>query len=487
MIAEARVKRWRENPLAFANEELHFTPDAWQEEFLRVLPSQDPDKKRISLQACTGPGKTAVLAVANLHFLGTRGRKGLHPRGYCTSITEDNLRGNLWPELSVWQQRSEYMRTAFRWTATRFSSVDHPETWFLEARNWPKRADAKQLGRTLSGLHAPYVQVTIDEAGDVPVPVLLSGEQIFSSAHEWGKLLIAGNPTSLEGALHHAAVTAAHLWYVIRITGDPNNLKRSPRIDIENAREQIRLYGRDDPWVKATILGEFPPASIASLLGVDEVQAAMERDLQPSAYVWSQKRLGVDVSRFGDDPTILFPRQGLRAFPPVVMRHSRDSAVSVNIANRMMLAKQRWNYDQEFLDATGGWAAGARDILVAAGYSPMSIQYHGPAPDPRYYNMRAYMWWNAAQWVKGGGWLPNLRELVAEATTPTYTYKEGKLLLEPKERVKEKIGRSPNHWDALAQTFAIPDMPADMKLIDKALKQRRTEADWDPYASEARP
>jgi hypothetical protein len=487
MIPAAEVvKRWRANPLQFADEALKFVPDAWQEEFLRVLPSQEPPEKRISLQACTGPGKTAALAVANLWFLACHGRKGLHPRGYCTSITEDNLRGNLWPELSVWQQRSEFLKRAFRWTATRFSSVDHPETWFLEARNWPKRADPQQLGRTLSGLHAQFVMVTLDESGDIPVPVLQSGEQIFSSEHEWAKLLQAGNPTSLEGALYHAAQRARHLWYLIRITGDPDDKRRSPRINIENAREQIKLYGRDDPWVKATILGEFPEASIAALLSVAEVQAAMERVIEPGDYEWSQKRLGVDVSRFGDDPTILFPRQGLQAFRPpadAVMRHKRGSPVSVNIANRVLVARQRWHPEMIFLDATGGWAAGARDILITAGAPVMDVQYAAPAPDRRYKNMRAYMWWHGAEWVKKGGALPNIPELVAEMTTPTYSFLGGQMLIEPKEKVKERLGRSPNYADALFQTFAIPDMPVMEGLMQRQTAQARSE--WNPYGEDA--
>jgi phage terminase large subunit len=490
MTPAERIRYWRDNPVAMAFDEFKFTPDPAQEEFLRKLPSQDPDEKRMALQACTGAGKTAVLAIANLHFVGTHGKKGQHPKGLCTSITEDNLRGNLWPELSVWQQRSEFFKRAFKWTATRFSSVDHPETWFIEARNWSKRADPKQLGRTLSGLHAPFVMVTIDECGDVPVPVLQSGEQIFSSKHEWAKLLLGGNPTSHNGALYHAATTPG--WLVIRITGDPENAKRSPRIDIENAKRQIKLYGREDPWVMATILGEFPPGSIQALLDLNDVQKAIDRNLKPDTYSWAQKRLGADVSRYGDDPTILFPRQGLRAglkeSPCVTMRHPRGSAVSVDIANRIMLARQRWGWEVCTLDGTGGWAAGARDILVSSHLGNaqiLSIQYHAPAPDPRYYNMRAYMAWQLAQWVKDGGWLPpNCPNLVKQLTEVTYGFKQGKLLLEDKDQVKARIGMSPNEMDALMQTFALPDMPSNMEEGLKSKLQQssgRTDADFDPY------
>ncbi len=482
--AASTLKRWRENPVAFAVECCKFEPDAWQKDYLSVLPSQEPDEQRVSLQACTGPGKTAVEAIGLLNFISCYGTKDEHPKALCTSITEDNLRGNLWPELSVWQQRSEFLKRSFRWTATRFSSIEFPQSWFIEARSWPKRADPKQLGRTLSGLHAPFVKVVIDEVGDVPVPVVQSAEQIFSSRSRYAKLCIGGNPTSHSGGLYHAAVTPG--WKVIRVTGDPDNPKRSPRINIDNARRQIKLYGRDDPWVMATILGEFPPGSIQAFLDLNEVQEAQERKLEPSAYNWAQKRLGADVSRYGDDPTILFPRQGLRfgidGVPFIEMRHKRNSPVSVNIANRMMLAKQRWGWGESFIDATGGWAAGARDILVAAGYSVQSIQYHAPAPDPRYYNMRAYMWWNGTQLIKNGAQLPaNCPRLVRQLTEVTYGYKNGKLIVEDKDLVKARLGYSTDEADAAFQTTATPDMPGRMeqKILGRTTTQAKT--DFDPY------
>lgn len=477
----ARVRMWRENPAAFAYEELKFEPgDPWQQRVLETFPSQDPDKLRMSLQACTGPGKTALLAVLNLNFISCYGSKGEHPQGLCTSITEDNLSGNLWPALAKWQQRSEYLRLAFRWTATRFSSVDHPETWFLEARNWSKRADPETLGRTLSGLHAPYVMVTLDESGDIPVPVLRSGEQIFSSRFRWAKLLQGGNPTSLDGALYYAASQARHLWFIVRVTGDPDDPAHARRVNVDQNREQIRLYGRDNPWVKATILGEFPAASINALLGVDAVEAAMARHLRDDQYGWAQKRLGVDVARYGDDRTVIFPRQGLAAFRPRVERHARDSAVSVDIASWVMAARAKWGSEQEFFDATGGWAAGAVDVLRSHGLSPVDVQFAAPAYDPRYANRRAEIWFAMTGWVQRQAALPPMPELLQELVTPTYTFHKGKLLLEDKDQVKKRLGRSPDLADALALTFGAPDMPhAAASLIPQVAPHALTE--FDPF------
>lgn len=475
--AAATIRRWRESALVFATEELGFVPDKWQREFLLVLPSQKKNEIRISLQACVGPGKTAVLAIANLWFIVTQGDKDEHPKGACVSITEDNLRANLWPELAKWQARSEYLRTSFTWTKGRFSSNDHPRTWFIEARTWSKKADRTALGRTLSGLHAKYVMVTLDESGDMPVQILLSGEQILSN-YTWAKILQAGNPSSLDGALYHAATTARHLWKIIRITGDPDDKDRSPRIDIDNAREQIKMYTRDNPWIMYTILGQFPPAAINSLLGVEEVQEAMRRHLRTDQYDWAQKRIGVDVARFGNDRSCGFPRQGMASFRPFMLRKQRTTVIAARVAQ----AVNTWEPDDQgsvllMVDDTGHWGHGVIDVLFEAHYSPHAVIYHSDAIDPRYKNLTTEMHFRMAEWVKSGGALPDDPELLAELTSRTYTFIGGKLALEDKGIAKARLGRSPDKSDALANTFALPDMPK----MRRRGKSESAAADFDPF------
>jgi phage terminase large subunit len=154
---------------------------------------------------------------------------------------------------------------------------------------------------------------------------------------------------------------------LIEVTGDPDDPKRAPRVDRQWALDQITKYGARAPWVLVNVFGKFPPASINALLGIEEVQEAMKRTLKEDAYAWAQKRLGIDVARFGDDLTVLFPRQGLAAFKPVPMSHPRGSPVSVDIANRVALAQKRWKHEMEFYDDTVGWAHGAIDIRRSQG------------------------------------------------------------------------------------------------------------------------
>lgn len=478
--AMRKIRGYRQDIGAFVKEEFQVEPDAWQYRGLRAVADGNQKILRLSLQACAGPGKSALLSWAGWWFLATQGEVGSHPKGAALSITNDNLKDNLWSELSKWQQRSKICTDIFQWTQSRIFAKDHPETWFLSARSFSKKSNSEEQGRVLSGVHSKYVLFLIDESGDIPPVIMKSVDQAFSTADKvMGRVIQAGNPTSTTGMLHAAQSTLANLWQVIRITGDPDDPERSPRIDIDWARKQIEQYGRNDPWVQSYILGRFPDSGINTLLTVDEVEDAMSRHLQITDYDFAQKRLGVDVARFGDDSTIIFPRQGLRAFNFVEMR----GAASPEVAARIALAKARWNSEMEFIDDTGGFGSGVIDSLIQGGHAPLGIHFASKATDPRYFNKRSEMIFEAAQWIKRGGALPHNVQLKKELTTPTYSYKNGKFIVEPKDRIKERLGFSPDISDALALTFAIPELPGQNDPRSILGLGKSTDADYDPLAN----
>lgn len=469
----AKIKAWREKPIRFISEELKIQPDRWQENVLKLL--EDPANMRISMQACAGPGKSYLEAAIGWWFISCHGDAGDHPQGAAVSITSDNLRDNLWPKFSMLRERSEYLKTAFSWNNDRCFATQHPATWFLSARGWSKKASAEEQGETLSGLHSGYVICIIDESGGIPPTVSKRAEQALSNVKR-GLILQAGNPISRGGMLYAAATTLRHLWKIVRVTGDPEDPDRSPRIGIEWAKQQIAVYGRDNPWVQAYILGEFPPAGINVLLGSDEVESAMERYIKPQEYSLQQKRLGIDVAREGDDRTVLFPRQGLQAFPPIEMRNQTGP----QIASRAALAKSKWNWESCFVDDTGGWGASTQDSMMMGGLAPIPVNFSGKADDSRYLNKRAEMWFRMAEWVKRGGALPKNPQLVRELTTPTFTFHNGKFQLEDKKQIKERLGFSPDLADALALTFAWPEMKAS-NVEGIFIKSSGVKSDFDPF------
>jgi phage terminase large subunit len=468
--ARTKLLRWRENPIAMVVEEFGVEPDQWQAETLRAF--GNPAIQRIAMKACKGPGKTAVEAWCGLNFLGTRP----NPKIICTSITEGNLNTNLWPEFAKWIARSEFFRSAFEWTSTRISYREDPNNWFAVARSWPKQADPEAQSNALAGVHADYVMAIADESGGYPQAVMTTLEAILSSCIE-GKVLQGGNPTHTTGPLYRACTVDRHLWYVVTITGDPDNPARSPRISLDWAKQQIASYGRDNPWVMVNVLGEFPPASINALLGLEDVERAMHRHLPKDVYDWAQKRLGVDVARFGDDRTVIFPRQGMAAFRPIIMRNARTT----EIAARVMVALKGWQAELVLVDDTGHWGHGVIDNLVTAGLPCHGINYAGKALNPRYKNRRAEFWIKGAEAIRHGAALPPLPEMVGELTEPTYTFVNGVFLLEEKDLIKARLGRSPDLADAYMQTYALEDMPGDM--VSKLRGQAHATTEFDPFKS----
>lgn len=447
-----RIRDWRQDPPKFVRDEFQAIPDKWQLAALDALGSLDDDKRRIAMQACAGPGKSTVLAWAGWWFLSCFGRPGDHPKAAAVSITGENLKDNLWAELSKWQQRSRYLSTAFTWTGQRIFANDHPETWFLSARSFPKTADADQMGRTLSGLHAEYVLYLIDESGGIHAALLRAAEQGLSSC-KWGKIIQAGNPFTHEGMLYAAATILRHQWHIITITGDPDDPQRSPRIDIEWAREQIRTYGRENPWVMAYILGKFPPASINALISPDECAIAAARHFREDQYMWAPRTLGVDCARFGDDKTVLFMRQGLASFPPTPLRNAKTQ----EIGGRIIRAKSDPGWDACFIDTA--MAGGVIDYCELLNHRLTPVDFGGAAREPLMYaNRRAEMAMTATNFIKAGGGIPNDPEFITQLCAHTYTFdNHGRILLEPKEQVKKKLGgRSPDEFDGYILTHAEP-------------------------------
>lgn len=467
-----KFRKWREHPAAMVRELFHAEPDAWQEETLEAFPHNE----RVIMKACKGPGKTTVLSWLAWNFLITRP----NPRIGATSITQGNIDSALWPEMAKWQAQSQWLLDTFAWTKTSIFHKDYPGTWWMQARSWPKKADAQQQADALGGLHADYAMWVCDEMGGYPQALMATIEAVLASGIEC-HVLGAGNPTHTTGPLYRACTIDRALWYVVTITADPDNPKRTPRVSVEHARRQIRQYGKDNPWVLVNIFGEFPPASINALLGYEEVQAALTRRLKAGTWEHMQKRLGIDVARYGDDRTVIFPRQGLASFKPIIMRHDRGAAVSNDIAARIMFAKRRWGSELELIDDTVGWAHGVIDNLTTGGVSAIRLNYAGKALDPRFKNRRAEMWMTGADAIRNGAALPEgLDEIIPELTEPTYTYVNGVFVLEDKEMIKERIGASPDLADAYMNTYAIPDMPGE--FYERLRGSSHAKRDADPWA-----
>lgn len=423
---------------------------------------------------------TCVLAWIGWNFLLTRP----HSMIGCCSITGDNLKTGLWTEFSRWHGKSALLKQLFEKTGDKIYMREAPDTWRIEARRWAKSADKEAIGNALAGLHAKFVMWLLDETGDYPDAVMPTCEAIFSGDPVEAHIVQAGNPTRRGGPLFRAwegRNDAKPLWNVISITADPDDPERTPRVSVQHALEQIRQWGRDNPWVRVKIFGEFPDADFNALISEDEVRAAFRRYYRSPP---GPKILGVDVADYGDDQSVIFARQGLQAFQPKRYRHINSIDGAAQIA-------RTWNdfpgvggtADACFIDATGGYGAGWRDQLIQLGRAPIGIAFSGSPHDKmQFFNKRAEMYWDAVQWIKRGGAVCESEELLQALVQTNYTFRKDQILLEPKEDVKLKIGFSPDEADAFVLTFAEPVTPRNQV----APIPRPAAQDWNPFSESSK-
>jgi hypothetical protein len=180
--------------------------------------------------------------------------------------------------------------------------------------------------------------------------------------------------------------------------------------------------------------------------------------------------VGVDPARFGDDATAICFRRGRQAYRIVAYR--KQSVVDVaNIVTNIILDYKpaRVNID------VGGLGAGLYDILEDRGHEDVirAVNFGSEAQNKeKYGNRRAEMWARVNDWLNAD--MPvsiidpdNL--ILTDLTAPEKRFdKLQRLLLEPKEDIKKRIGRSTDVGDALALTFAEAFYPS---TIDKPTQE----------------
>lgn len=203
------------------------------------------------------------------------------------------------------------------------------------------------------------------------------------------------------------------------------------------------------------------------LIGYKEVHKALENIVNLSNDV--PLVVGVDVARFGDDCTAIARRRGRKAYQ--IKKYAKYDNVQVaNLVTRIINEEHpaRVNID------VGGVGSGVVDILMDRGYGSVirAVNFGEKAQDEENYtNRRSEMWSRLKDWLDAE--LPvslvDCDGLSEDLTAPCKKYDRlGRLLLENKDDIKKRIGRSTDVGDALALTFAERVYPSSIMNYGEA-------------------
>jgi phage terminase large subunit len=183
-------------------------------------------------------------------------------------------------------------------------------------------------------------------------------------------------------------------------------------------------------------------------------------------------RLGVDVARFGDDKSVLTPRDNRIVYPQEV-RAKQDTMQTAGWVKDYVLTWNKANpkrpIEQIAVDVIG-IGAGVVDRLnefeELRGIQIVGVNSALRMDDGRNYNLRARMARDGKDWLdpkNGPVSLPNDQELQVDLTALHYSYRGGELLIESKEDAKKRGIKSPDRADSFFLTFAEPVTASDVR------------------------
>lgn len=426
-LAAKEVMYYLDHPVEFVKQWIGATPTEQQ---ARVL-SELPRSTQVAVKSGHGIGKTALEAWTILWFL------TLHPfaRVPCTAPTHHQLEDILWPELRYWLDKS-LIKELFTWQKSRLEFSGKEDTWFAIARS-------AKVPENLQGFHGQHILFVIDEASGVPQSIMEVVEGALTN--EGARLFMAGNPTKLSGTFFDAFHRMRTSYKTFTFS-----CLESSIVGKGYAERIASRYGVESDVYRVRVLGEFPLGEVDTFIRLDQVEAAVVREADPSGSV----AIGVDVARYGDDESVIIWREGLVVHKPEGHYNCDGPTLAgyvMKVVRGIRAAGHRGTIEVR-IDETG-LGASPYDFLAreAAEHDLHVIPINfGWAGDTEYADVVAKMWGRVKE-LLATLQLPEDDDLTAQLVVRKYKIQpNGKVKLEAKEDMKKRGIMSPDRADALA-------------------------------------
>jgi len=159
-----------------------------------------------------------------------------------------------------------------------------------------------------------------------------------------------------------------------------------------------------------------------------------------------------DPARFGDDETVVY---GLRE-TQIERTEIYGQKDLMHTANLLFVIAREFGANVIAVDSTG-LGAGVADRLAEMGANVLEFESSRAATEPeKYHNLRAEIWDRAALMLSAGDVSLQTTDevLLSQLLSPQYLYRNGRLLIESKDEIKERLGRSPDRADAYVMGLA---------------------------------
>lgn len=488
----ALLNSWRADWNRFVRDALGVTLDREQQEIL----SSVQFNPRTSVASGTARGKDFVAACAAVSFLYLtprwNGKKELveNTKVALTAPTDRQVKNIMIPEVARLYNRAKQRGIILPGRLNAYDIRTDNEEWFLTGF----KAD-EHNHEAWSGFHAVHTMFIITEASGI-------GDDTFAAIEGNlqgdSRIMLVFNPNTPVG--YAARSQRGERWARFRLNSltAPNVLQKRlvipgqvdygwvvdkieqwcTPISPEERSEELDDFEFEGKWYRPEdlfrkkVLGKFPKVADDVLIPQQWIEAAQERwrQAQGKEPVGDDLRLlGVDVAGMGRDSTCYCERKG-RWVATLTSRNSGGQADHMAVAGEIVARRRKQPRMIVSIDTIGEGAGvysrcieiDDRKFIISCKYSESAKQFERDLSDTtgqyKFVNMRAYLFWCVRDWLNPkndtGAMLPPDQQLLEEATEIRWSFRsDGKIIIEPKEDIKKRLGRSPDKFDALANTF----------------------------------
>lgn len=487
-----KMRAWRKDWTLFAKEVLHARLDDEQKAILRAVQTE----RMVAVASGTARGKDYIAAVACLCFmyLTPRWRDGKlvkNTKVAMTAPTDRQVRNIMVPEVRRLFKSAGMLPGRLVGYDIR---TDHEE-WFLTGFK-----SSSENTEAWAGFHAVNTMFVVTEASGISETIY---NAIEGNLQGNSRLLLVFNPNITTGYAANAMKSARFKKFRMNSLYAENVVKKQNiipgQVDYEWVKDKVENwcipiresdfnegegdfkweggFYRPNDLFRVKVLGMFPKVSEDVLIPYEWVEMANGRwkELKDEGFVPKKKcRLGVDVAGMGRDASVLCARYGnfIEKF---------DVHYSAGVADHMHVVGMTVPYlkkegTKAFID-TIGEGAGVYSRLKELGYQhAYSCKFSEGTRNlsdvtnvRTFANMRAYLYWAVRDWLDPkNGFQPALPPndfLMQECTDVHWRFQSnGDIIIESKEEIKKRLGRSTDYLDALANTF----YPRDYEVVQES-------------------
>lgn len=478
---------WRADWNKFIRDALHARLDPEQQAIVDAV----QHNKMVAVASGTSRGKDFVSACICLSFLylTPRWENGIltkNTKVIMTAPTGRQVKNIMTPEVTRLFNACGFLPGRLVGDDIRTANKE----WFLTGF----KADENNT-EAWSGLHAYNIMFAVTEASGISETIF---NAIEGNLQGNSRLLIVFNPNVPSGYAAKAMTSPRFKRFRLNSLHAENVVKKKivipGQVDYEWVKDKVSTWCRpiqpadfnegegDFEWeggvyrpndlFRIKVLGMFPKTSSDIIIPYEWVELANQRYLklieeQGEGWIPDEPlRLGIDVAGMGRDSSYLVPRYGnyIKSF---VAHQSAGQADHMHVAGLgLSLFHERKNRKGWLLIDTIGEGAGVLSRYEELGIKgATSCKFSESAKDLtdvtgqyKFANMRAYLYWSLRDWLdpknNTGAAIPPNDAFAEEVTNTKWKFQSnGSIIIEPKDDIKERLGRSPDAADAVVNTF----------------------------------